>query len=97
MTYAIERRLDYIDWRLAQFGEVQRADIARTFGVSQSQASGDLNLFLTEHPKIMGYDKTRKRYVPANGRYKSVRGWTPTTIRAMRVLAMRGHPMGWRD
>lgn len=95
MTWAIARRLDYIDWHLVTAGEVQRADIMQQFGVSETIASGDLNEFLRLHPAAMAYDKSRKRYVPANGRYRSVRGWTPSAIAAMRALTTSRHPMAW--
>jgi hypothetical protein len=97
MTWAADRRLDYVDWRLLVHGEVQRDDISRTFGVSLSQASADIQAFLAAHPRAADYDKSRKRYVPANGRYVSQRGWTPSVLRALSVLAKRGHPMGWYD
>lgn len=95
MTYAAARRLDFIDWCLALRGEVQRADISHTFQVSEAQASADLNSFLELHPGAMEYDKSRKRYVPSAGRYRSVRGWTHAALRAMAALARSGHPMGW--
>lgn len=69
MTWATDRRLDYIDWRLSVHGEVQRADLARQFGVSVQQASADLGAFDAAHAGAMRYDKSAKRYVPA-GRQK---------------------------
>jgi hypothetical protein len=74
---------------------VQRADIMQAFGVSETIASTDLNEFLRAHPDAMAYDKSRKRYVPANGRYRSVRGWTAGAIAAMDGLRKARHPMGW--
>lgn len=78
MTWASDRRLDYIDWRLATHGEVQRADIGNLFDVSVPQASADLSEFMRQHPGAMEYDKTRKRYVPVRPRYKRQRNgmWT---------------------
>lgn len=84
------------DWRLLTAGELQRADLVQQFGVSMVQASVDIQLFLGTHPDAIAYDKSRKRYVPANGKYRSQRGWTPSTLRAMRVLAQRGQRIGWR-
>lgn len=72
------RRLDYIDWRLSTRGEIQRADISLTFGVSEACASGDLNEFLRLYPVALTYDKSRKRYVPARSPYRRQRndGWS---------------------
>lgn len=68
MTWATDRRLDYIDRCLAIRGEVRRADLVDAFGVSVAQASADLNAFIAAHPDRMAYDKTRKAYVPASKR-----------------------------
>ena len=78
MTWASDRRLDFIDHCLALRGEVQRADIMRVFGVSEAQASQDISAFGREHPGAMSYDKSAKRYVPARSRYKRQRNgaWT---------------------
>lgn len=65
MSYFPALRRDYILWRLATFGEVQRGDIMRTFGTSEAQSTGDMKGLLDDHPEIVRYDKTRKRYVPA--------------------------------
>ena len=98
MTWSKERRLDYIDWRLFVHGEVQRDDIVRTFGVSMSQASADLSAFEREHPEVMSYDRSAKRYVPARAKYRSCRGFGDSNVlRAISLLAAAGHPMGWRD
>lgn len=64
MNWFASRRMDYITWRLATLGEVQRNDIVRHFGVSETQASIDINAFLRDNPGSASYDKTRKRYVP---------------------------------
>ena len=74
MTWATDRRLDFIDWCLARQGEVQRGDLVAEFGVSQQQASADLGAFEAAHPGAMNYDKSRKRYVPARSNYLPRRG-----------------------
>ena len=73
-TWAVARRLDYIDWRLLTAGAIRRADIEAAFGVSQAQASADLGEFDRAHPGAMAYDRSAKQYVPADGRYVSRRG-----------------------
>lgn len=95
MTYAVDRRLDFIDWRLIAHGEIQRADIMNQFQVSEAQASADLGAFEREHPGTMTYDKTRKRYVPARNPYRSKRKWTPAALKAMEQFCASGHPMAW--
>jgi hypothetical protein len=74
MTWATDRRLDYIDWRLLTAGAIRRSDIMRAFEVSEGQASADLAEFHRLYPEASRYDKSAKRYVPANGRYGSQRG-----------------------
>lgn len=66
MTWAGERRVEFIAWRLCTHGEVQRSDIARTFRVSMAQASADLAEFQRLHPGATAYDKMRRRYLPAD-------------------------------
>ena len=98
MTYEQSLRLDFIDWRLAKCGEVQRADISRAFNGSTSQASIDLNEFLRLYPNAMTYDKTAKRYVPAGKSYVAQRNMdNPNIRRAISLLAAEGHPLGWKD
>lgn len=65
MSWFTERRLDFIDYRLAVAGEVQRSDLVNTFGISVPQASADIGAFMRLYPKAMRYDSTAKRYVPA--------------------------------
>ena len=70
MTWAADRRLDYIDARLATHGEVRREHLMTAFGVSMPQASVDLNAFIAAHPGAMAYDKSRKLYAPAKQPYR---------------------------
>lgn len=98
MTWAADRRLDYIDWRLLTVGSIRREHIMRTFSVSAPQASGDLTAFQAAHPEAIRYDKSGKSYVPARMPYRSVRGHDdPEVKRALTLLANAGHPMGFRD
>jgi hypothetical protein len=73
MTWATDRRLDYIAWRLSARGEVQRGDIMRVFGVSMAQASGDIAKFERAHPGVMEYDRTARHYRPSgHGRQRKL-------------------------
>ena len=96
MTWASERRLDYIDWRLAVHGTVRRENIQQAFGLSQGQASGDLTAFRDLYPDAMWYDPAFKRYMPSAHPYCVRRGMDSTEVRtALALLAKAGHPMGW--
>lgn len=97
MSYAIDRRLDFIDLRLLMHGTIRREHIVSTFGVSQPQASSDIGAFLEQYPGALDYDKSAKQYVVAKTPYRSRRKWTADAIRAWKQFSQTGHPMGWRD
>lgn len=63
MNYFPALRRDFIRWRLAVLGEIQRADLIRTFLISEAQASADINSLLTDQPSVATYDKSAKRYI----------------------------------
>lgn len=62
LRWGIERRLEFIEFRLFWEGHVNRSDIVNTFGVSIPQASTDLNRYLDIVPANMAYDKSAKTY-----------------------------------
>jgi hypothetical protein len=92
--WAAARRLDYIDFRLATAGRVNRADIMRTFGVSSAQASGDLTDFQELYPRRMAYDASAKAYLTCDGT-ETVRGITDDVVCLIQAVHRTGHPMGW--
>jgi hypothetical protein len=94
-NWASERRLDYIDWRMLTAGTLRRADIMRTFGVSQVQASVDITEFTKRYPDALVYDKSAKQYVPADRRYRSVRRLDNRILAALASIAASGHDMAW--
>ena len=59
----MERRLEFIEFRLFWEGGVNRSDIIDTFDVSVPQASKDLTLYQERAPQNAIYDKSAKRYV----------------------------------
>ncbi len=63
VNWGIERRLEFIEFRLCWEGGVNRSDIVDTFGVSVPQASKDLTLYQERAPSNAIYDKSAKRYV----------------------------------
>ena len=65
MRWGVEKRLEFIEYRLFWEGGINRADIIEQFGVSVPQASKDLNLYENNAPGNLVYDKRAKRYLAA--------------------------------
>ena len=63
LKWGVERRLEFIEFRLFWEGGVNRADIIQMFDVSVPQASKDLTLYQERAPNNAIYDKSAKRYV----------------------------------
>ena len=62
LRWGIERRLEFIEFRLFWEGGVNRSDIVSEFGVSVPQASKDLALYQEQAPDNIHYDRSRKKY-----------------------------------
>lgn len=60
--WGVERRLEFIEFRLFWEGGVNRSDIVDEFGVSVPQASKDLSLYQEHAPRNIEYDRSLKRY-----------------------------------
>lgn len=65
LTWGVEQRLEFIEFRLFWQGGVNRSSIIDMFGVSVPQASKDLSLYQEIAPKNAVYNKNRKRYEPS--------------------------------
>lgn len=63
LKWGVERRLEFIEFRLFWEGGVNRSDIIEMFDVSVPQASKDLTLYQERAPDNAIYDKSAKRYV----------------------------------
>lgn len=63
LKWGVERRLEFIEFRLFWEGGVNRSDIIEMFDVSVPQASKDLTLYQERAPRNAIYDKSAKRYV----------------------------------
>lgn len=63
LRWGVERRLEFIEFRLYWEGHVNRGDLMEVFGVSVNQASTDLNRYLELAPGNMLYDKSERTYV----------------------------------
>jgi len=62
LRWGVERRLEFIEFRLFWDGAINRADLTEFFGVSVPQASKDLSQYQELAPGNMEYDKSQKRY-----------------------------------
>ena len=65
LRWGVERRLEFIEFRLYWEGGINRIDIMDQFGISMPQASKDLTLYQELAPGNMAYDKSEKRYLAA--------------------------------
>lgn len=63
LNWGVERRLEFIEFRVFWEGSVNRSDITDIFGVSVPQASKDMTLYQERAPGNIIYDKSAKRYV----------------------------------
>lgn len=64
MHFAQTMRLIWIDAHAARTGFVRREDICTAFNVSVPLASTDLGVFQKRFAGRLGYDTSRKGYVP---------------------------------
>ena len=67
LRWSIERRLEFIEFRLYWEGGINRGDIVDQFGLSVPQASKDLSRYQELAPDNMAYDKSEKRYFATPG------------------------------
>ncbi len=62
MRWGVEKRMEFIEFRLFWEDGMNRADLIDQFGVSVPQASKDLTLYEARAPGNLHYDKSAKRY-----------------------------------
>lgn len=67
LRWGVERRLEFIEFRLFWEGHVNRGDLMEAFGVSVNQASTDLNRYIGMAPDNMVYDKSARTYIRGGG------------------------------
>ena len=63
--WSIQRRLEFIEFRLFWEGSLQRSDISEQFGVSIPQTSLDIAKYREAAPENIEYDASAKRFVPS--------------------------------
>lgn len=62
LTWGVQQRLEFIEFRLYWENSINRADIIKRFGVSVPQASKDLSQYQVLAPGNATYDKSAKHY-----------------------------------
>jgi hypothetical protein len=93
LKWGVERRLEFIDFRLFWKGRINRADVMSRFDISAQQASTDLDRYAERSPGNIEYDRVQKTFVRGAG-------YVPTFSRGMgdrylmQVQAMR---LGWLE
>jgi len=78
MSWSVERRLEFIDFRLYWEGRINRKDLTVFFNISVPQASADLKAYQLKAPQNIEYDKSGKFYF-ATKQFKPVYMITDST------------------
>lgn len=61
-TWAVEQRLRFIDFLLAEYGALNRSALMDYYGISAPQASSDIAAYLEVAPSNAKYDLKAKTY-----------------------------------
>ncbi|MFE8048811.1 WYL domain-containing protein [Brenneria goodwinii] len=64
-SWGLERRLQFIDFRLRWEGNINRTDLTAFFGLSIPQASLDISKYMEIAPDNLVYDRSAKTYTAA--------------------------------
>lgn len=67
LNWGVERRYEFIEFRLFWQGRINRGDLMDAFGVSTQQASLDLNAYIEQAKRNLVYDKSLRTYL--RGKY----------------------------
>jgi len=62
LPYAVTQRLRFIDFLLGQYGTMNRSAVMDFYGVSQPQASLDIQRYIELAPKNIEYDSSGRAY-----------------------------------
>lgn len=62
VRWGVQRRVEFIDFRLFWDGRFNRRDLVETFGISAQQASADIAQYESMAPANIAYDKAEKAY-----------------------------------
>jgi hypothetical protein len=63
LNWGVERRYEFIEFRVFWHGRINRVDLMDTFGVSSQQASLDLNAYIDQAKRNLVYDKSLRTYL----------------------------------
>jgi len=63
LNWGVERRYEFIEFRLFWQGRINRGDLMDAFGVSTQQASIDLNAYIDQAKRNLVYDKRLRTYL----------------------------------
>lgn len=66
MNYAVEQRLRFIDFLLAQYGNINRSALVNYFGISEPCATRDFREYKNLAENNMTYDLTDRTYYKTN-------------------------------
>jgi hypothetical protein len=62
-NWTVERRYQFIEFRLFWSGHINRSDLIEVFGISKQQASNDLASYIEGRKSNLTYDKSLRTYV----------------------------------
>ena len=63
LRWGVQRRLEFIDFRLFWDGRFNRSDLAATFAISAQQASADIGQYEKIAHANLRYDRAEKAYI----------------------------------
>lgn len=63
LRWGVQRRLEFIDFRLFWDGRFNRSDLSATFAISAQQASSDIGQYEKIAPANLRYDRAVKAYI----------------------------------
>ncbi|GJL85323.1 MAG: hypothetical protein DHS20C02_10980 [Micavibrio sp.] len=96
--WSVEKRLEFIDFRLFWEGQINRSDIMEQFGVSVPQASNDLSKYQEVAPKNLNYNHRVKKYFSSDS-FKTafITPDADSYFRQLRddMLALKSNPVPW--
>ena len=62
-NWSVERRYEFIEFRLYWQGKINRSDLMEAFGISIQQASNDLAKYIEGRKSNLVYDKRLRTYL----------------------------------
>ena len=90
LKWGVERRLEFIEFRLFWEGGVNRSDLIDTFGVSVPQASKDLTHYQERAPQCQRRRKTRPLGGAKPGQYSRHAGKRREGVARAVLACVRG-------